>query len=42
MPDSDAPLPADGYAILLATLKDRIRMARLRVAVAVMSRCPSE
>jgi predicted nuclease of restriction endonuclease-like (RecB) superfamily len=35
MSDSSAPLSVDDYAILLAALKDRIRTARLRAAIAV-------
>jgi len=35
MTDSGAPLPLNDYATLLATLKERIRSARLRAAVAV-------
>jgi predicted nuclease of restriction endonuclease-like (RecB) superfamily len=35
MSNSGPPLPPDDYAILLAALKDRIRTARLRAALAV-------
>ena len=35
MSDPDIPLPADDYATLLSALKERIRAARLRAAVAV-------
>jgi hypothetical protein len=35
MSDSGLPLPSDDYTTLLMTLKERIRAARLRAAVAV-------
>ena len=35
MSDLGAPLPANDYAVLLATLKDRTRQTRLHAAVAV-------
>ena len=35
MSDPGVPLPADDYATLLSALKERIRAARLRAAVAV-------